>query len=270
MQDGARRPHACASARTQLSRAALARGFLVPTLLAAVLAAGCSSGGNGGDTTVARHELYRVDNVKYDEFFEDVYELQKEAALGREEEKKAREPLSAALDAGESSGDALAAAAADRAKEMALGMPRRVLALEGVEPNGTLILGKPIALTPPVPKRKPWPKDLQEFTAAFEETLRAEAKVADKYGPLAGKAKRRLDMIDALRDSIDESLASAKSETRGRLERELDASRAELTKAGDECQAVTALATKFLRLSSEGLIAVKEAKREPKKPGKRR
>jgi uncharacterized protein YoaH (UPF0181 family) len=255
---------------TALARGALARRFLLPTLVLAALAAGCSSGGNTGDTTVARRELYRVDNVKYDEFFEDVFELQKQAALGREEEKKAREALTAALAAGESSGDALAGVAAERAKKMALGRPKILLGLEGVDPNGAPILGKAIGLTPPVAQRKVWPKDAREFTAAFEETLRAEGKVVDNYGPLAGKAKRRLEMIDKLRESIEQNLPSAKPETRDRLDRELAASRPELTKAGDECQAVSALATKFLRLASEGLAAAKEAKPEPKKPGKGR
>jgi uncharacterized protein YoaH (UPF0181 family) len=270
MEKGLSGPVACATAARAVSPGALARCFLLPMLVSATLAAGCSSGGNTGDTTVARQELYRVDNVKYDEFFEDVFEIQKQAALGREEEKKAREALTTALGEGESSGDALASVAAERAKKMALGRPKIVLALEGVESNGALILGKAVALQPPAAKRKGWPKDAQEFAAAFEETLRAEAAVVDKYGPLAGKAKRRLDMIDELRDSIDDNLPSAKPETRDRLERELAASRPELVKAGDECQAVSALATKFLRLSSEGLAAAKEAKPERKKPGKGR
>jgi hypothetical protein len=270
MENGRSGPVACATAARALSPGALVRCFLLPMLVSATLGAGCSSGGNTGDTTVARRELYRVDNVKYDEFFEDVFEIQKQAALAREDEKKAREALTAALGEAESSGDALASAAAERAKKMALGRPKIVLALEGVESNGALILGKAVALQPPAAKRKAWPKDAQEFAAAFEETLRAEAAVLDKYGPLAGKAKRRLDMIDELRDSIDDNLPSAKPETRDRLERELAASRPELVKAGDECQAVSALATKFLRLSSEGLAAAKEAKPERKKPGKGR
>ena len=236
--------------------------------LVATLGGACSSSGNVGDTHVARQELYRVDNVKYDEFFEDVFEFQKQAAKAREEEKKPREALSAALGAGEVSGEALAALAGERAKKMALGKPKMVLGFEGLEPNGAPILGKAIAITPPVAKRRPWPKDARDFAAAFEETLRGEAKIVDKYGPIAAKARRRLELVDKLRESIPESLPSAKPETRTELERELTASRAALTKVAVECERVNAQAAKFLRLSAEAIVAASEAKPEPKKPTK--
>jgi outer membrane murein-binding lipoprotein Lpp len=237
--------------------------------IAAALAAGCSSSGKVGDTNVGRRELYRVDNTKYDEFFEDVFDLQKQSALAREKEAKAREPLASALEAGQPSGDALAGLAAERAKKMALGRPKILLALEGVETNGSLVLGKAIAITPAAAKRKPWPKDARDFTAALEETLRAEGNVVDKYGPLAGKARRRLEIIDKLREAIADTFPSAKAETRDRLKRELAASRPALTAAAAECERVSALATNFLRLSAEGIAAAREAKPEPKKPSKR-
>jgi hypothetical protein len=238
-------------------------GPLLGTLLALALAAGCSSNENLGGTNVGKQELYRIDNVKYDEFFEDVFEFQKQAAKAREEEKKAREPLALALGSEPSTVEALAAQAGERAKKMALGKPKIVLGFEGMEANGAPILGKAIAVTPPLDKRKPWPKEARDFAAALEETLRAEAKVADKHGAVASKARRRLELSDKLRDSISENLPSASDETKKRLELELEAAKVALGKVAGECEAASAQATKFLRLSAEGITAASEAKPEP-------
>jgi hypothetical protein len=235
-------------------------------LLVVSFALGCSSG-QTGDTSVGKKQLYRVDNPKYDELFEEVFELQKESAGARDEERAAREPLGRALDAGGASGEPLAAQATERAKKLALGKPKIVLGVEGLEPSGAPILGKAIAITPPPPKRKPWPKDAQALAAAFEETLRAEAKVIDKFAPLAGKARRRLALLEGLRGSIAQEMPSAKPEVRAQLARELDAARPALTTAATECEAASGDASKFLHLAVDGIAAAAAAKPEPKKAG---
>ncbi len=77
-------------------------------------------------------------------------------------------------------------------------------------------------------------------------------------------------MIDKLRDSVSADLRTAKPEVRAELERELAAAKPALTTAATECELASGQATKFLRLSVEGLAAAAAAKPEPKTPAKKR
>src|SRR4051794_12387670 len=58
-----------------------------------VLLGACGPKGGTTETHVARQDLYKTSNFTYDEFFEDVFNLQKESTKAVQSEKQARSPL---------------------------------------------------------------------------------------------------------------------------------------------------------------------------------
>lgn len=256
-----------ASSRVRLSPVALALAF---GILSGSF--GCAGGTqNIAQTNVARAELFRTENPKYDQFFEDVNSIQKDATGAETAEKKAHEPLEQALSLGESSVDALSDQVVKRLKSFAEGKPKLRVILDGLDEHYTPALGKSVTVTVSevgASARKKVPHAATDFAKALEATARKEGQILETCTPIADKADRRIAVIEELKSSVDTDFASLKGNKRGEIRAELSAAHTVLWMLSRECVRAKGRASTFLQKSAESIAAVNESLSPPKKDAK--
>jgi len=239
-------------------------------VVAGLFALSACASANRADTQVGKQELYRSGNFDYDEFFEDVNNLQSGSKNAEAEEKGARAALGMALGLGETSVDRLLDALRAKTQELSLGKSRVRFALEGLDDGGRPLAGQAPQVATSA-KKRPVPKDATKLAAALGQTAQSEAQVWEKYAPLPEKGRRLAERAKELRAAVDKEFMGASKAKREQVERELEAALAVSGEIAETCDKVVVTATRFLKEGREILVASATAeapKRETAKESK--
>jgi hypothetical protein len=245
----------------------LSRGAARAMVMAGLFGlASCAASLNVGETHVGKQELYKTGNLDYDEFFEDVYNLQQKAKSIDSDEKKARAPLGQHFGAPDAPVPDLVHKLKGRAEDLAQGKGKVHFALEGLDEQGQPLAGKSIEVRS-ASKGRALPRDAVELASAIEDTARAEGQLWEKYGPVAEKSHRMNDRVQVLHEQVDKDYVS--KEKRQEVRRELGAAKVVVGEIGGRADKVVASALQFLHETGDAFTAAAEVKAaEPKKDKK--
>jgi hypothetical protein len=219
--------------------------------------AACGGGAHGPGARVAHAELYKTGNGQFDEFFEDLYDLQQRTASAAQEERNARGPLMQLFGVEET--PAILQKLKAKVDELGQGKQKVKLEMDGLDEQGKPQAGKLVTVR--VGGRGKASKDAAELAATLDASVKAEGAVWEKFSPLADKSRRMLDKANALSPQIDQSFES--KEKRDEVRAELDASKRVLSQMALQLDKTVMASVQVLKGTAESLSAA--ASSEPKK-----
>jgi hypothetical protein len=247
-----------------------------------------------GQTQIGQGKLYQSGSVTYDRFFQDTHAVQLEVMRADEDEAQARAPLDRVLDSRGASMEKLYDLVVARAKKEETQL--LYVAVTGLDPNkekekekekenkepadngeapkeGTKEGAK--EAPPHDPKEPPkklavavapidpatFPADQKPFLKALSETVRAEAEIVDRFGPIAVKASQLAAYSDELADGVDREFSARKQ--RKDVNQELGAAKLILGATEERARNVAIKARTFLTGLTEALKPPPEAPPPP-------
>jgi hypothetical protein len=240
-----------------------------------------------GQTQIGQGKLYQTGSVTYDRFFQDTHAVQLEVMRADEDEAAARAPLDRALDARNASLDKLYEMAVMRAKKgVEDGPPLVYVIVNGLETNkeskepkeaaenGDLAKeSKEPAHDPKEPPKKVTvqvlpidtaPADQKAFLKALAETIKDEAEILDRFGPIMVRAGQLSALSDELADGVDKEFSARK--LRKDVNQELGAAKLILGATEQKAREVSSRARAFLKGMSEALKPPAEVAPPPPPP----
>jgi hypothetical protein len=241
-----------------------------------------------GQTQIGQGKLYQSGSVTYDRFFQDTHAMQLDVMRADEDEAQARAPLDRVLDSRGASMEKLYDLVVARAKKEETQL--LYVAVTGLDPNkekekekdnkdpvdngeapkeGAKEGAKEAALNDAKePPRKlavavapldpaSFPADQKPFLKALSETVRAEAEIVDRFGPIAVKASQLAAYSDELVDGVDKEFSARKQ--RKEVNQELGAAKLILGATEERARNVAIRARTFLTGLTEALKPPPEA-----------
>jgi len=184
----------------------------------------------GAHTKVASAELYKTGNSQFDEFFDDLYDVQQKSKGATQDERAARAQLASLVRAEDSVDDLLRKTRA-RADELAQSKAKVHLDFEGADEQGKPLAGKPITVKVRA-KGHANPKDVADFATSLEGCAKAEGQAWEKYAPLSDRSRRLADKAAALLEQVDKQFES--QEKRSEVKAELASSKTSLKQIADQ------------------------------------
>ena len=221
-----------------------------------------------GQTQIGQGKLYQSGSVTYDRFFQDTHAVQLEVMRADEDEAAARAPLEKALDARNVSLEKLYELAVTRAKKgVEDGPPLVYVIVSGLETSKESKEAAENGEGPkePAPAAKEPPKrvtvqilpldtapaDQKAFLKALGETVKGEAEILDRFGPIMVKAGQLATLSDELSDGVDKEFSARKQ--RKDVNQELGAAKLILGGTEQKAREVSSRARTFLKGMSEAL-----------------
>jgi hypothetical protein len=253
-----------------------------------------------GETQIGQGKLYQSGSVAYDRFFQDTHAVQLEVMRADEDEAQARAPLEKVLDARGASLEKLYDLVMTRAKKAGEDSPPilyvTVVGLDtnkeeapkeaptdpakdpsdsdGETPKDGAKEGAkegPRETKGEAPKRiatavapmdaASFPADQKPFLKALGETVKSEAEILDRFGPIAVKASQLSTYSDELADGVDKEFSTRK--LRKDVSQELGAAKLILNATEERARDVATRARTFLKALSDGLKPPPEAPPPP-------
>jgi hypothetical protein len=264
---------------------ARASRFLLPLAIGlAVGGASCASRPvTLGQTQIGQGKLYQSGSVTYDRFFQDTHAMQLEVMRADEDEAAARAPLEKALNARNASLEKLYDLAVMRAKKGVEDGPPLVYVIvsgldtnkESKEPKEAAENGDgpkepkepahdakelPSKVTVQVLPLETAPADQKAFLRALGETVKDEAEILDRFGPIMVKAAQ----LSTLSDGVDKEFSARK--LRKDVNQELGAAKLILGATEQKAREVSSRARTFLKGMSEALKPPAEVAPPPPPP----
>jgi hypothetical protein len=238
-----------------------------------------------GQTQIGQGKLYQSGSVTYDRFFQDTHAMQLEVMRADEDEAAARLPLEKALNARNASLEKLYDLAVSRAKKgVEDGPPLVYVMVNGLDTNnkepkeaaengeGPKDPKEPVhdAKEPPnkvtvqILPLETAPADQKAFLKALGETVKDEAEILDRFGPIMVKAAQLSTLSDELADGVDKEFSARKQ--RKDVNQELGAAKLILGATEQKAREVSSRARTFLRGMSEALKPPAEVAPPPPPP----
>jgi hypothetical protein len=247
-----------------------------------------------GQTQIGQGKLYQSGSVTYDRFFQDTHAMQLDVMRADEDEAQARAPLDRVLDSRGASMEKLYDLVVARAKKEETQL--LYVAVTGLDPNKEKEKEKekdnkdPVESgetpkegakegakeAPPHDAKEPprklavavapldpasFPADQKPFLKALSETVRAEAEIVDRFGPIAVKASQLAAYSDELVDGVDKEFSARKQ--RKEVNQELGAAKLILGATEERARNVAIRARTFLTGLTEALKPPPEAPPPP-------
>jgi hypothetical protein len=232
----------------------------------ALTSVACVKRAEVGETHVGRGELFRTGQVAFDEFFEDVNALQKDAKTIKGEQTRALANVGKLMNLSDPSVQTVFVAAKERARKLAEAKKGKAfLVLDGIDDHGRVQPGKQVTVTATGARGQTAPKDAQELAAALDEAAKGEGQIAEKTFPMAEKAKRRTGEADRLRAQVDAEFSSKGK--REEVERELDSAKKALAEIAVKCDEASTSAAGFLHDTQQTFASLAESKGKGKGKG---
>jgi hypothetical protein len=254
-----------------------------------VAAAGCAPRPvTLGQTQIGQGKLYQSGSVTYDRFFQDTHAVQLEVMRADEDEGAARAPLERALDARGASLEKLYELAVTRAKKGVEDGPALVYVIvSGLETTKESKEPKESAENGDAPKESPKeaardakegprkvvvqvlpldtaPADQKPFLRGLAESVKGEAEILDRFGPIMAKAGQLSALSDELSDGVDKEFSARKQ--RKDVNQELGAAKLILGATEEKAREVSSRARAFLKGLSEALKPPAEVPLPPPPP----
>jgi hypothetical protein len=241
-----------------------------------------------GQTQIGQGKLYQSGSVTYDRFFQDTHAVQLEVMRADEDEAQARAPLERALSANGASLEKLYELAVSRAKKgVEDGPPLVYVIASGLETSKESKEAKDPAESGDAPKESPKetahdpkeppkkvvvqvlpletaPADQKAFLKGLTESVKGEAEILDRFGPIMAKAGQLSALSDELSDGVDKEFSARK--LRKDVNQELGAAKLILGATEEKARDVSSRARAFLKGLSEALKPPPEVTPPPPPP----
>jgi hypothetical protein len=227
-----------------------------------------------GQTQVGQGLLYQSSNLTYDKFFEEMHAVQLAAMGALDEESKARAPLEQALTVSKTTLVQLADLAKARAKKNEPSGAQIRLAVTGLSREKTDDNPAPVSAVVSIADDSAVAADDRDFIRGLDQSVKSEAELAEKYAPLAMKARKLSARSSELLGSVNADFT--RENRRSEVSEELGAAKLILDAVADRSDKISSGALSFLKVMADAfpppgppveVAKVDASKTKPKKNG---